>query len=222
MVLFSPVLSAQSIRRGSLEPHGVDYYPMHDLDDIHENHQADHQQHASPHQQYHTVNGNYAPAHGTSAADKRAIFSDTQRNSIFHTALSSASDSTASVAVDPFASVVRVRPPRFDNTSFSKDLAETVTGSSSGTAAKEKSSKTSLQGMLKTFGKKTHLWPRKRTESTCTISLITSPVNDPQEQFRTRSKSLDVNYHSEQQHHILNDCDATYKIFDKIVREGKK
>lgn len=195
----------QSIRRSSQDPpHNVDFYPMHDtLDDIHENHQADHQQ-----QQYHTVNGNCP----TTAAEKRAIFCDAQRNSIFHTILM---DSAASVSVDPFAAVVRARP-RFDNTSFSRDLAETV----SATTPKEKSSKTSLHGMLKTFGKKTHLWPRRRNESTCAISQhALSPVNDPQEQFRSRSKSLDVNY-SSAQHHILNDCDATYKIFDKIVREG--
>lgn len=52
------------------------------------------------------------------------------------------------------------------------------------------------------------------------MSLVTSPVNDPQEQFRMRSKSLDVSYNAGAGHHILNDCDATYKIFDKIVREG--
>lgn len=192
----------QSIRRGSLDTHSTD------LDDIHE-HGVDHQ--------YFTFNGQQS---GGAAEHKRSIYNDAQRNTIFHTgALASSLDE------QPFLAGVRPRQ-RFDNTSFSRDLAETVVGGGSGggsAAQRERPSKTSLQGMLKNFGKKAHLWPRKRheTTSTCNMSLVTSPVNDPQEQFRSRSKSLDVSYITSG-NPILNDCDATYKIFDKIVREGKK
>lgn len=72
--------------------------------------------------------------------------------------------------------------------------------------------------MIKTIGKKAHIWPRKRHESTSnmTTNCATTPTNEVLENFRMRSKSLDVSYG----HKILNDCDATYKIFDSIVREG--
>lgn len=74
--------------------------------------------------------------------------------------------------------------------------------------------------MIKHIGKKAHIWPRKRHESTCNMTSngVTTPTNEVPEpdNFRSRSKSLDVSYG----HRILNDCDATYKIFDSIVREG--
>lgn len=72
--------------------------------------------------------------------------------------------------------------------------------------------------MIKHIGKKAHIWPRKRHESTCSMQTagVVTPTNEVPENFRSRSKSLDVSYG----HRILNDCDATYKIFDSIVREG--
>lgn len=71
--------------------------------------------------------------------------------------------------------------------------------------------------MIKHIGKKAHIWPRKRHDSCSTAaSELPTPTNEVPENFRSRSKSLDVNYG----HRILNDCDATYKIFDSIVREG--
>lgn len=108
---------------------------------------------------------------------------------------------------------------RFDNSSFIKSLNDS--DASIGQSPKEKTSKSSLHGIFKNLGKKAHIWPRKRHESTCNMTTTGSPIvssvsNDPQEKFRSRSKSLDVNYTN----NILNDCDATYKIFDKIVREG--
>lgn len=77
----------------------------------------------------------------------------------------------------------------------------------------------SVHEMIKNFGKKVHIWPsRRRHESTSVItSPVATPLNDPQENFRLRSKSLDV----KPSNSILNDCDATYKIYDKIVLEGK-
>lgn len=72
--------------------------------------------------------------------------------------------------------------------------------------------------MIKHIGKKAHIWPRKRHDSTSGMASneATTPTNEVPDNFRSRSKSLDVNYG----HRILNDCDATYKIFDTIVREG--
>lgn len=73
--------------------------------------------------------------------------------------------------------------------------------------------------MIKHIGKKAHIWPRKRHESTCNMATTaTTPTNEVPDNFRSRSKSLDVTSYGNR---ILNDCDATYKIFDTIVREGK-
>lgn len=71
--------------------------------------------------------------------------------------------------------------------------------------------------MIKHLGKKVHIWPRKRHDSTSNMSSNDTGLdNDEQENFRSRSKSLDVNGKPK----ILGDCDATYKMFDKIVKEG--
>ncbi|EDW05311.1 uncharacterized protein Dmoj_GI11256 [Drosophila mojavensis] len=60
------------------------------------------------------------------------------------------------------------------------------------------------------------LWPKKNHDAQ---SVCTSPLNDPQENFRTRSKSLDVNTLS-RANRILEDCGETYKIYERIVNEG--
>lgn len=75
----------------------------------------------------------------------------------------------------------------------------------------------SVHEMIKHLGKKVHIWPRKRHDSTNNMATETELINDEQENFRSRSKSLDVNV---KQKKILGDCDATYKVFDKIVKEG--
>lgn len=182
----------QNCRRKSLDTNisPPNVYANSDLGDIHE-YQTD--------QQYRTHNGNFSH----SDPRRRTINNDTQRNSIFHSSFD-----------EPRVS------PRFDNTSFARNIAELAEPfNQSASSPKEKSAKSSLHGMLKSFGKKAHIWPRKRHESTSTCNFgVTSPINDPQEQFRSRSKSLDVNYTGNM---ILSDCDATYKIFDRIVREGK-
>lgn len=130
---------------------------------------------------------------------------------------------------DDFVTGTRQPRPRFDNTSFVRNIMLTDSvGSNISQSPKEKSSRSSLHGLFKNLGKKAHIWPRKRHESTCNMggggggtdvygNRTSEDANDPQETFRSRSKSLDVNYTN----NILNDCDATYKIFDKIVREGK-
>lgn len=138
---------------------------------------------------------------------------------------------------DDFVSGTRQPRPRFDNSSFVRNILANDSSSMNNSSnisqspKETKSSRSSLHGLFKNLGKKAHIWPRKRHESTCNMgsayggggSVIGGGgrnggdvVNDPQENFRSRSKSLDVNYTN----NILNDCDATYKIYDKIVREG--
>ena len=110
---------------------------------------------------------------------------------------------------------------RFDNSGFAKSLSinDDENGSPSPTEHKHKHHHNhSIQEMLRHFGKKVHIWPRKSHDSN---SVCTSPQNDPQENFRTRSKSLDVNTLSRRTNRILEDCGATYKIYEKIVKEGK-
>jgi len=114
---------------------------------------------------------------------------------------------------------------RFDNSSFAKSLSVDESAQSphkDGHKHKHHNHHHhhhhhSIQEMLKHFGKKIHVWPRKHHDAQ---SVCTSPQNDPQENFRTRSKSLDVNTLS-RPNRILDDCGATYKIYDRIVKEGK-
>lgn len=143
---------------------------------------------------------------------KISLNCDTQRNIFFQRASHSLDSPNESFTLNP-EQLEKYRQ-RFDPTSFVRDLNES--DNINAELSKEKSTKSSLQNLIKQFGKKTHLWPRKRHESTCNISETMSPTNDPQDNFRARSKSLDVNYTNK----ILNDCDSTYKIFDKILREG--
>lgn len=133
---------------------------------------------------------------------------------------------------------------RFDNSSFIKGLSKDVSDSSgSGNSCSPKETKRSnhhhhnhhsggsgghhhhhsgVHEMIKHLGKKVHIWPsRRRHESTSVITTTAAQetpfVNDPQENFRTRSKSLDV----DASNRILSDCGATYKVYDKILSEGR-
>lgn len=161
------------------------------------------------------------------------ITSDSQRNSLFHRTHAAASLDDYSAAVISTPERHPTFRHRFDNSSFIKSLSDENSPNSSspsGSGRFGRSSSANRSGhhhhssvheMLKTIGKKVHIWPsRRRHEST---SVITSPTqtpfgdfNDPQENFRGRSKSLDVKPSKSP----LTDCDATYKIFDKIVKEG--
>ena len=77
--------------------------------------------------------------------------------------------------------------------------------------------------MIIHFGKKVHIWPRSRHDSINENEVSNNPQNvchtsEPQENFRSRSKSLDV----QSSRKILDDCEATYKIYNRILKEGKK
>lgn len=210
VVFFSIIFSnnliqnTQAVRRGSLDCYGSPpsngYFP-HDLDDIYE-YKTDHQ--------YFTHTGNYSQR---KSLDRPPLNSDVHRNNFFHR-------TPAARSLDEHNSHNHNRhsdKSRFDNSSFIRGLNDSDANINQ--SPKEKSSKSSLHGMIKHIGKKAHIWPRKRHESTCNMTAnggATTPTSDMPDTFRSRSKSLDVNYG----HRILNDCDATYKIYDTIVREG--
>ncbi|XP_073836103.1 SNF4/AMP-activated protein kinase gamma subunit isoform X4 [Musca autumnalis] len=195
-------------------PSSGGYFP-HDLDDIYEG-QNDHQ--------YFTYSG------ASSRQQERPSI-----NSIFHRV------GAAPAALDEYATspnhhsldggVSSHMRYRFDNSSFVRSISinedEAAEKDKSPSSPKEhkhhhKHHKDhhhhSIQEMLKHFGKKVHIWPRKSHDH-ATNSVCTSPQNDPQENFRSRSKSLDVNT-LRRPNRILEDCGATYKIYEKILKEG--
>lgn len=205
MLNFNLSFKTQAVRRGSLDHYGSPpsngYFP-HDLDDIYE-YKTDHQ--------YFTHTGNY---HQPKSLDRTPMNSDAHRNNFFHR-------THAARSLDEYNYQNRyVDKSRFDNSSFIRSLNDSDTNINQSPKEKsEKSSKSSLHGMIKHISKKAHIWPRKRHESmSCSMTTngATTPTNEVPDNFRSRSKSLDVNYGNR----ILNDCDATYKIFDSIVREG--
>lgn len=128
---------------------------------------------------------------------------------------------------------------RFDNSSFIRSLNSAVsqtsvdsghhTGSSANNSKEKLSHKNhhhhSIQEMIKHFGKKVHIWPRNRHDSINENEIANNRQNsnnlpdfpDPQENFRSRSKSLDV----QSSRKVLDDCEATYKIYNRILKEGK-
>jgi 5'-AMP-activated protein kinase regulatory gamma subunit len=82
--------------------------------------------------------------------------------------------------------------------------------------------------MIKHFGKKVHIWPRNRHDSINENEIANNRQNsinsnnlpdfqEPQDNFRSRSKSLDV----QSSRKILDDCESTYKIYNRILKEGK-
>lgn len=186
----------QQIRRASLDSYGFppylsngSYFP-HDLDDIYE-YKNDHQ--------YFTHDYDLS---------KPSISSDSQRYHYFHR-----QNHIENCEIRSFDDRTH---HRFENFLFIRNLNNSD-ASISQSPTKEKS-KSTLHEMIKSIGKKAQIWTRRRHESTMNFaSDLHSSSCDPQDNFRTRSKSLDVNYTTNR---ILNDCDATYKIFDKIVREG--
>lgn len=72
----------------------------------------------------------------------------------------------------------------------------------------------SIQELIRHFGKKMHHW---RSEgSGRRNSCSESGVNDNDDQFRTRSKSLDCSVKRPE----FSDCEGTYRIYEKILKEG--
>uniref|UniRef100_A0A6B2E6R3 Putative 5'-amp-activated protein kinase gamma subunit n=1 Tax=Phlebotomus kandelakii TaxID=1109342 RepID=A0A6B2E6R3_9DIPT len=192
----SPSPNYQNYRRGSLDAYGSPvvngggYFP-HDLDDIYE-YKTDHQ--------YFTHTGTFQNN------EKIQITSDKDRNSIFRT--------HAAHSLDEYSANGLQYRNRFDNASFVRSLNES---SSPPVAKTRQSNHHSFQEMLKQFGKR--VWQRGKSQDHSPHGVNHSSLsgaNDPQDHFRGRSKSLDVSIPNR----VLNDCGATYKIFDRIVKEG--
>lgn len=125
---------------------------------------------------------------------------------------------------------------RFDNSSFIRSLNSSIsqnsvesntdgsTPASSNNSKEKLSSKghhNSIHEMIKNFGKKVHIWPRQRHDSINENEISKDRnISTPEpicDNFRSRSKSLDVSM----SRRILDDCESTYKIYNKILKEGK-
>lgn len=191
-------------------PPAYEFFP-HDLDDIYE-YKTDHQ---------------YFTHTGTCEKDTLpTLLSDKDRSSIFKT--------HATHSMDEYSSSVdrhhQYRGGRFDNSSFIRSLSKdssdappppkkgsgTSNGSSGIGSGGSSHHHHSIQEMIKHFGKKVHIWPRSKNHHDSTHNLSLSAHNDPQADFRARSKSLDVKPTTKKVH----DWGKTYKIYDSIVKEG--
>lgn len=129
---------------------------------------------------------------------------------------------------------------RFDNKSFAKKLTDSVSSAkdkedlnerrgseSSGSCAGHRHKHHSIQELIRTFGKKVGSWRHDSTEGrrgSCAIPVTGTEqrrITDSDE-FRSRSKSLDGDHlHKIYRRPYLEDCGATYQIFDAILKEGK-
>ncbi|XP_017141568.1 uncharacterized protein LOC108155333 isoform X3 [Drosophila miranda] len=201
---------------------GGGFFP-HDLDLIYES-QGDHQ--------YFTHTG--ASGQQRDSGERPTAISIFHRVSAANTSLDDYSAPSGGSTDSGMAGSGAFQRHRFDNSSFAKSLSvdESTDRQPAGQSPSHREGHGkhgkhhhhhnhshhhhSIQELLKHFGKKIHVWPRKHHDAQ---SVCTSPQNDPQENFRTRSKSLDVNTLS-RPNRILDDCGATYKIYDRIVKEG--
>ncbi|CAB3225097.1 unnamed protein product [Arctia plantaginis] len=127
---------------------------------------------------------------------------------------------------------------RFDNKSFAQKLTESVSsvkdkdhvherrGSGSSSSGHRQKPHT-IQELFRTFGKKVGHWRHEASgesrRSSCAIPATSTgearAMNN--EEFRSRSKSLDGDHiHKVLRRPLLEDCGATYEIFEAILREG--
>ncbi|KAL1383357.1 hypothetical protein pipiens_003371 [Culex pipiens pipiens] len=227
-------------RRGSLEGAGsppqanhAGYFP-HDLDDIYE-YKTDHQ--------YFTHTGAYddQDERFTLASDhhRNMLF---QRNQNFHSLdeyAPAANSGFNAHHLEPNNSRYLGQRNRFDNSSFVRKLASSISQSSidstmshsSSTKSTDKHHKHnhhkghhhhSIAEMIKYLGKKAHIWPGRTRHESINESTDHSPDDlsklnqNDQEDFRKRARSLDV----EKTKRILDDCESTYNIYNKILREA--
>lgn len=135
-------------------------------------------------------------------------------------------------SLDEFSDNTRDSRGRFDNSSFIKGLSTSINSSNNSvnlsSSPKEKPSKShgghhhhSIHEMIKNFGKKVNIWPsRHRHDSINETQLPSHKAATAKEarqaDFRSRSRSLDV----EQVKKLTDDCEATYKIYNNILKEG--
>ncbi|CAK1554801.1 unnamed protein product [Leptosia nina] len=120
---------------------------------------------------------------------------------------------------------------RFDPKNIAKKLTDSFSRGHSREASERRGSsstgsghsyKSSIQDLIRTFSKKIGHWRHDSGEGrrgSCAVPItVTEPPVQP---ARSRSKSLDVeNIYSCHTNSILDDCGATYAIFDAILKEG--
>lgn len=159
--------------------------------------------------QYHTYSGS-----NRSNYDRPSI------NSIFHRA------HNASHSLDEYKYTVDGERSgyrgRFDNSSFVKSISndeqqDQDQNENKGKNNNHQHNNHSISEIFKSLGKKVHIWPRKHNNHHSPSSGASSPLNDPQENFRMRSRSLDVTQVNRAKQ-ILSDCESTYKIYENIVK----
>lgn len=155
--------------------------------------------------QYHTYSGS-----------NRSNYERPSINSIFHRA------HNASHSLDEYKYTVDGERSgyrgRFDNSSFAKSISSDEPQDMDPNESKGKNNhhNHSISEIFKSLGKKVHIWPRKH-HNHHSSSGASSPLNDPQENFRMRSRSLDVTQVNRAKL-ILSDCESTYKIYENIVK----
>lgn len=127
---------------------------------------------------------------------------------------------------------------RFDNKSFAQKLTDSASSSkeqihsherrgSGSSSSGNRHKHHSIQELIRTFGKKVGHWRHESGEGrrgSCAVPTTGTkegPAVDPEE-FRSRSKSLDGDHlHRVLKKPLLEDCGATYHIYDTILKEGK-
>lgn len=211
------------------QANNVGFFP-HDLDDIYE-YKTDHQ--------YFTYTGGY------DEPERPAITSDNHRNMLFQRNHAFHSLDEYANAINQTTGSNRYQPDnrylgnRFDNSSFARNLTSSISQSSfdsdqsqsSLTKSTEKNHHRnhhkghhnhSITEMLKTLGKKAHIWPGRSRHQSLSEAPDILPMDlanlnqNEQVEFRGRSRSLGT----ERTRRILDDCESTYKIYNKILKEG--
>lgn len=125
---------------------------------------------------------------------------------------------------------------RFDNKSFAQKLVESASspkeshgsqdrrGSGSSGSGNHKHKHHSIQELIRTFSKKVGHWRHDLSEGrrgSCAVPPVSKEPASDADEFRSRSKSLDGDHMNKVlRTSILDDCGATYHIFDTIVKEG--
>lgn len=125
---------------------------------------------------------------------------------------------------------------RFDNKSFAQKLSDSATNSnkepvhsqerrgSGSSASGHRHKPHSIQELIRTFGKKVGHWRHESGEgrrSSCAVPAASEERTVDADEFRSRSKSLDGDHmHRILKRPLLEDCGATYQIFDTILKEG--
>ncbi|CAK1588346.1 unnamed protein product [Parnassius mnemosyne] len=124
---------------------------------------------------------------------------------------------------------------RFDNKSFAQKLVESSNapkenhlrerrGSESNGSSHHKHKHHSIQELIRTFSKKVGHWrhdPNEGRRGSCAVPSASNERASDSDEFRSRSKSLDCDHmHKVLRKSVLDDCGATYHIFDTIVKEG--